>query len=69
MTEVLEEFLIMLQEGTMLYMFYGSMGVLAWKCGEQLLKEAEGRYKCLAGEEDTMKKVAAFGKRSRRVRK
>ena len=53
----------------MLYMFYGSMGVLAWKCGEQLLKEAEGRYNCLAGEEDYKKKVAAFGKRSRRVRK
>ena len=51
MTWVPKVLFILLQEGTMLYMFYGSMGVLAWKCGEQLLKEAEGRYNCLAGEE------------------
>ena len=64
-----EGVVLLLQDVTMLYMFYGSMGVLAWKCEEQLLKETEGRYKCLAGEEDHKKKVAAFGKRSRRVQK
>ena len=48
--------LTMLQEGTMIYMFYGSMGILAWKCGGQLLKEAAMRYRGLPGEEDLKKK-------------
>ena len=39
----------------MIYVFYGSLAILLWKCGTQLLKEAN--YKSL-NEEDEMKKKA-----------
>ena len=28
-----------LEEGAMLYLFYGSLAILVWKCGTQLLRE------------------------------
>ena len=28
-----------MQVGTLVYVFYGSMGILAWKCGSQLSTE------------------------------
>ena len=39
----------------MMYMFYGSLAVLVWKCGTQLLKEAN--YKGLNDEDETKKKT------------
>ena len=38
----------------MMYIFYGSLAVLLWKCGSQLLKEV--RYKNAAEEEELKKK-------------
>ena len=49
----------------MIYMFYGSIAILAWKCGGQLLKEAKARYKCLPGEEGLRNKISTFGRKSR----
>ena len=38
----------------MMYIFYGSLAVLLWKCGSQLLKEV--KYKNAAEEEELKKK-------------
>ena len=46
----------------MMYVFYGSLALLLWKCGTQLLKEA--KYKALNEEED-MKKKAKMTKGSK----
>ena len=43
------------KSGHMMYVFYGSLALLLWKCGTQLLKEA--RYKALNEEEDIKKKA------------
>jgi len=43
----------------MMYVFYGSLAVLLWKCGSQLLKEV--RYKN-PNEEDELKKKAKLTK-------
>ena len=40
----------------MIYVFYGSLAILAWKCGTQLLKEAI--YKPINQEEEDKKKAA-----------
>ena len=45
-----------------MYVFYGSLAILLWKCGTQLLREAE--YKGL-NEEDEMKKKAKITKESK----
>ena len=37
-----------------MYIFYGSLGVLLWKCGTQLLSEV--KYKPLNEEDDHKKK-------------
>ena len=39
----------------MMYVFYGSLALLLWKCGTQLLKEA--KYKSLKEDEDLKKKA------------
>ena len=39
----------------MMYIFYGSLAVLLWKCGSQLLKEV--KYKNAAEEEELKKKA------------
>lgn len=39
----------------MMYVFYGSLAVLIWKCGTQLLKEV--KYYSAADEDDKMKKA------------
>ena len=46
----------------MMYVFYGSLAVLLWKCGTQLLKEA--KYKSLKDDEE-LKKKAKMGKGSK----
>ena len=33
------------QEGSMLYVMYGSLAMLLWKCGSQLLSEANYRVR------------------------
>ena len=44
-----------LQAGHMIYIFYGSLGIMVWKCGSQLLGEV--RYKALNEEEENMKRA------------
>jgi len=39
----------------MIYLFYGSLAILLWKCGAQLLKEMS--YKGLKEEEAAKKKI------------
>lgn len=39
----------------MIYVFYGSLAVLIWKCGTQLLKEV--KYHSASDEDDKMKKA------------
>ena len=46
----------------MIYMFYGSLAILLWKCGTQLLREAN--YKALK-EDDEMKNKAKTTKGSK----
>ena len=46
-----------LEEGAMLYLFYGSLAILVWKCGTQLLKETRWTlHTCtwLSGASDTI---------------
>ena len=43
-----------MQLDNMMYVFYGSIAVLLWKCGTQLLTEAN--YKPLNEESDNKKK-------------
>ena len=38
----------------MVYIFFGSMAILVWKCGTQLLKEA--KYKTIVDDEETKRK-------------
>ena len=38
----------------MMYIFYGSLAILVWKCGTQLLKEV--RYKTAKEEEEKLRK-------------
>ena len=44
----------LLQVGGMLYIFYGSVAILVWKCGTQLVSEVE--YKPLSEETDVKKR-------------
>ena len=44
------------QAGKMIYIFFGSLGILIWKCGTQLLCEA--KYRSLNQEEEDRKKKA-----------
>ena len=46
----------MFQHENMIYVFYGSLAILAWKCGTQLLKEAI--YKPINQDEEDKKKAA-----------
>ena len=43
-----------LQVGGMLYIFYGSVAILIWKCGTQLISETD--YKPLCEETDVKKR-------------
>ena len=43
-----------LQAEAMMYIFYGSLAILLWKCGTQLLKEV--RYKTAKEEEEKLRK-------------
>ena len=45
----------MLKSEHMMYVFYGSLAVLIWKCGTQLLKEV--KYHSASDEDDKMKKA------------
>lgn len=47
------------QEGQLLYIFFGSLAVLLWKCGTQLLKEV--KYK-KQEEEEQLKKAKLISK-------
>ena len=47
----------------MMYVFYGSLSILAWKCRTQLLKEAN--YKTINQEEDAKKKAGLLKKSSK----
>ena len=41
----------------MVYMYYGSLGILVFKCGSQLIKEA--KYQDITDEDPTLKKRKA----------
>ena len=45
------------QTGHMLFMYYGSMAILIWKCGTQLLTEVQ--YKPINEESEKAKKAKA----------
>ena len=51
------------QVGSMLYLYFGSLGMLIWKCGAQLLSEA--KYRSLNEEEEERKKRAKVTKTSK----
>ena len=46
---------ILFQTGQMLLIFYGSLAILIWKCGTQLLTEV--KYKSINDDADAKKKA------------